>query len=127
MMMTVLIIDDDPLTRRALHFEIERAGHHAETAHDAYDGLKLIEFRNYDLIICDVMLPQISGFVFGALLKQFSNKSIPLLLMSSAREMQHIIAQQDFGVWGFLQKPVKRHTLCMWLNKIEEIKNTRRW
>jgi DNA-binding response OmpR family regulator len=121
-MLSILIIDDDPLTRRALYFEIERAGHSAEAACDAYDGLKLIEFRNYDLIICDIILPQISGLVFGTLLKQFSSKSIPLLLMSSAKEMQHIISQNDFGAIGFIQKPVKRHLLNNWLNLVEEMR-----
>ncbi|MGL5888948.1 MAG: response regulator [Bacteroidia bacterium] len=123
-MLNILIIDDDPLTRRALYFEVERAGHKAEAAGDAYDGLRLIEFRNYDLIICDIILPQISGLVFSTLLKQFSCKSIPILLMSSAKEMQHIVSQQDFGALGFVQKPVKRHLLNNWLNQIEEMRGS---
>lgn len=121
-MLTVLIIDDDPLTRRALFFEINRAGHQAETAADAYDGLKLAEYRNYDLIICDIILPQISGLIMANLLRQFSSRQIPLLLMSSTREFNSFIQQHDFGAIGFLHKPVRRPLLNSWLNRIEEMK-----
>ncbi|MCU0433186.1 MAG: response regulator [Bacteroidia bacterium] len=121
-MLNILIIDDDPLTRRALFFEISRAGHHVEAAADAYDGLKMTELGNYDLIICDIILPQISGLVLSALLQQFSNRKIPLLLMSSTKEFKSFIEQQDFGAMGFMHKPVKRPQLNMWLNRIEELK-----
>ncbi len=60
--MKVLIADDDPGMREILMIFMDRAGHDAVTAEDGLKALELLEKSNYDIVITDGFMPEMSGF-----------------------------------------------------------------
>lgn len=57
----VLVIDDDPEILELLGTVIAGEGHRADTAASGHDGLKMLETREYDLILCDIVMPGFDG------------------------------------------------------------------
>lgn len=63
-MADILVIDDDKDILRLLEFALKRAGHTVGTAFDGQQGLSHAEIREPDLIVCDVMMPKMTGYEF---------------------------------------------------------------
>ena len=59
--MNILIIEDDKLTLNSLRFSLESLGHITDLAENGEKAISLIVNGNFDLIICDIMMPGISG------------------------------------------------------------------
>jgi CheY-like chemotaxis protein len=60
--MRVLIVDDDPGMRDILTIFMDRAGHDAVTAEDGFKALDLLDKSNYDVVITDGFMPEMTGF-----------------------------------------------------------------
>jgi CheY-like chemotaxis protein len=63
-MANILVIDDDKDIQRLLEFTLERAGHTVDAAYDGMQGLRHAENTAPDLIVCDVMMPKMTGYEF---------------------------------------------------------------
>ncbi len=59
---TVLVVDDDPLTQRVLQHYLERAGYQMLSANNGRDAIKLARSESPQLIILDVMMPDMDGW-----------------------------------------------------------------
>ena len=57
----ILVIDDEPDMRIILKEHLSRQGHHVETACDGKDGLRLIATRCYDLVVTDIVMPNLAS------------------------------------------------------------------
>ena len=57
----ILVIDDDPLVLRTLTHLLERNGYSLETAKNGVEGIKKTENDRFDLIICDIRMPEVDG------------------------------------------------------------------
>jgi DNA-binding response OmpR family regulator len=103
---TILVIDDDPDIRADLRMILEDQGYRVITAPDGQSGLKLALTERLDLIICDMMMPKMSGFIVLERVKQNEQKSIPFIMLT-ANDSDH---QRDFaeflGVDAYLNKPI---------------------
>lgn len=60
--MKVLLIDDDPIVKEIIFSYLECYQHELHYAKNGYDGLNLLENERFDIVICDLILPDISGF-----------------------------------------------------------------
>jgi CheY-like chemotaxis protein len=58
---SILIIDDEPSMRRALQRLLERSGHDVATAANGKEGLAALEARSYEVILCDMRMPDLDG------------------------------------------------------------------
>ena len=58
---SVLVVDDNPSTRRTLELVLRREGHHAETAGNAFEGLERVKRNAYDLVFLDIRMPGMDG------------------------------------------------------------------
>jgi len=76
---TILVADDDPLTRRVLQHYLERAGFSLIRAQNGSDAVKRARCELPQLIICDVMMPDMDGWtVLRQLQETGETKAIPL-------------------------------------------------
>jgi CheY-like chemotaxis protein len=57
----ILVIDDEPAIRKSLRRVLERAGYSVRTAVDGVDGLKKLEMRVADIVITDIIMPNVHG------------------------------------------------------------------
>jgi CheY-like chemotaxis protein len=60
--MNILIIEDETLIAKSLKILIEKRGHHVQTVGSGIEAIKLIKNQDFERIICDLMLQDISGF-----------------------------------------------------------------
>ena len=67
---TILVIDDEPSIVRGLAQLLRRDGHRVETAANGQRALALLHERRYDVIVCDLQMPDLDGPTFYALLTQ---------------------------------------------------------
>ncbi len=100
----ILVIDDDEkitsLLRRSLSFE----GYTVVTANDGYDGLKQLLGNEPDLIILDVMMPQIDGWEVCRRIRA-GGSDVPILMLTAKDEVADRVKGLDLGADDYLIKP----------------------
>jgi len=117
--MNILIIDDDALILRTLALHLEAEGHTVTTAKDgseAHDRIENSRTRQ-DLIICDLMMPNISGLTFITMLRNFHNYSIPVIVISSLDRADLLAAQAGIKEIDFVPKPFEVSAVIEKVNK----------
>jgi len=126
--MKILIIDDDKLTLRSLYRVLETMGHEVFLAENSEEAIKMIENQqeglkeNYDLIICDIMMPGISGLSMITVLRSVHLCKIPLIMMSTLTNKQILESLFKLGANDFISKPIKTEELVAKLEKYSKIK-----
>lgn len=102
---TVLVVDDDPVLRSTLAYNLAREGFRVLSAADGEGGLELAraEADRLDLVVLDVMLPGISGFQTLRLLR--ANSDVPILMLSARGEEQDRIDGLELGADDYIVKP----------------------
>ena len=102
---TVLIVEDDPVLRGTLAYNLNREGFRVLTAADGEAGLEQVrrERERLDLVVLDVMLPGISGFQVLRALR--AESAIPILMLSARGEEQDRIDGLELGADDYVVKP----------------------
>jgi len=100
----IVVIDDDEkitsLLRRSLAFE----GYEVTTAQDGAEGLRLLNQRQADLVVLDVMMPRIDGWEVCRRLRE-AGIMTPVLLLTAKDEVQDRVKGLDLGADDYLVKP----------------------
>ena len=114
----VLVIDDIGVILDLVKSLLQMGGYDVVTATDAASALVQIEKTKPDLILLDIMMPNISGYDFIIQLRQRQNHyaAIPIMLLTVWKHTPEEIKQ--LGVAGYLRKPFHPKEL---LSKIEEL------
>jgi excisionase family DNA binding protein len=102
----VLVVDDDPQVREVVRVNLEIEGYAVAEAGDAEEGLKAVEADAPDLILLDVMMPQVDGWeMLRRVQERHGIGSIPVVMFSGQLEgaAQHEAAER--GAQGFVGKP----------------------
>jgi len=101
---TILVVDDDDSIRSLLNQELSEAGYVIEEASDGKIALERIRNNRPDLIILDVMMPEINGFDVAAILKNDPNTmDIPIIILSIVQDKARGFR---IGVDRYLTKPI---------------------
>ena len=88
-MFQILIVDDDKNIRRFLSLVLSSAGYKIFDVNSAKEALQTMEEQRIDLIILDIMLPDMDGYAFAELLRECNN-DIPILMLSAKQLPQDI-------------------------------------
>ncbi|GAP38530.1 response regulator [Piscinibacter sakaiensis] len=105
-MATILVIEDEASIRDNLERILRLEGHRAIQAADGASGLRLIAERRPDLVLCDIMMPGLTGFeVLAALQADPALRGIPLLFVSASAEPEKLEEALRLGARGYLTKP----------------------
>lgn len=114
----VLVIDDIGVILDLVEYMLQMEGYEVVTATDAACALAQIEKITPDLILLDLMMPQMNGYEFLAQLQQRQNHyaAIPILLLTVSELTVDEVKQ--LGVAGYLRKPFHQKEL---LSKIQEL------
>src|SRR6185369_336115 len=102
----VLVVDDDESTRALLEEVLVLGGFTVRTAADGADGLAILRDWRPDVVVLDVMMPDVDARVFRAV--QFDSRAVadvPVLLLSAARPDDLREIARDLGVAAWLPKP----------------------
>jgi adenylate cyclase len=104
---SVLVVDDDPVSRLMLTGSLERNGHHVTTAEDGPQGLDLVRSGSIDIILLDVLMPQMDGYGVLEQLKGDSElRHIPVIMVTSVDDIDSAVRCIEMGADDYLSKPI---------------------
>ncbi|HFQ82229.1 MAG TPA: sigma-54-dependent Fis family transcriptional regulator [Desulfobacterales bacterium] len=103
-MPNILIIDDELSMREFLKVLLEKEGYRADTAANAQDALAAVEGRDYDLIISDIKMPEISGIEFLEQIRS-AGLTIPVILITAYASPEDAVAAMKGGAYDYITKP----------------------
>ena len=99
----VLLIDDDPALLQLLSQYLEQAGYRASTAADGKAGLRALYDGRPDLLILDVMMPELDGWQVCSRVREMS--AVPIILLTAKREEVDKLKGFRLGVDDYVTKP----------------------
>jgi CheY-like chemotaxis protein len=111
----VLVIDDDTSVREYLHYQLTQLGHQVLTAASGKQGLLLAQQYSPDVIILDVMMPEMDGWTVLSTLKEDDELSHIPVIMISMLEQQNV--GFSLGAAEYLVKPINSKHLKQLLSK----------
>jgi DNA-binding response OmpR family regulator len=106
----VLVVDDEPETLDLVRLTLSTAGFEVEAAESGRDALQLISERNYDLVLLDIMMPELSGY---DVLRSLQGRAglPPIIILTARNQPEDRIIGEKLGATDFLVKPVARGDL----------------
>jgi len=102
--MKILIVEDEAKTSEYLQQGLTEAGFVADLARNGIDGHHLVMTEAYDLVILDVMLPDIDGWRIIQALRE-AGKKVPVLFLTARDSVQDRVKGLDLGADDYLVKP----------------------
>lgn len=102
-MKKILIVEDDPKIRRILQLELEYEGYEVFLAKDGKEGINKFKQLRYDLVLLDLMLPEIAGEEVCKILREGSD--IPIIVLTAKDEIKNKVELLDMGADDYITKP----------------------
>ena len=102
----IVLIDSSPVVAKILQPSLEKEGYEVSICLDGIDGLKLAYSCRPDLVICDLMMPRMDGYMFMHALKTHpSTNNIPVVLLSSKSSTEEDHRARKAGFCDIILKP----------------------
>jgi two-component system, OmpR family, alkaline phosphatase synthesis response regulator PhoP len=115
----VLIVEDEPEIAELIEFHAERAGMRARTIHSGRLALELMRREKPDLIVLDLMLPDLDGLEVCRRLKQNDDtRSIPIVMVTAKGEEADIVTGIELGADDYVTKPFSPRVLMARLRNV---------
>lgn len=109
-MPTILVVEDDAKIARLLELELMHAGYEVEVAHDGRAGLDRALTGGIDLMLLDVMLPQMSGLEVVRRVKE-EQPLLPVLMVTARGDRYDKVSGLDLGADDYITKPFEMEEL----------------
>ena len=108
-MVKILIVDDEIMIREVVKEYADSKGYLCDGASDGMEALKMIEDGDYDIVLLDIMMPNLDGFT--ALRKIKALKDIPVIMLSARQEESDKLFSFENGVDDYVTKPFSPNEL----------------
>ena len=113
----ILIVDDNVINRMVLARALAEQGHTTDTAPDGHQALQKLREQNFDLVLLDVIMPELDGYETLGQIKQADDlRHIPVIMVSAVDEMDSVIRCIALGATDYLPKPFNASLLQARLN-----------
>jgi two-component system response regulator VicR len=120
---TILVVDDHPEVVDILSYLLKRNGLNVLAAYSGNECLEIVREKPVDVVILDVMMPQMDGLTVCAELKQLF-PSLPIILLTARDDMQTRAKGMLLGVSEFIVKPINNRDL---LARVQTQIHIRQW
>lgn len=101
--MKILVVDDEELLVKGIRFNLQNDGYDVITGSDGIEALQLAQTQQPDLIILDVMMPNMDGLQACAKIREFSD--VPIIMLTAKTEDMDKLMGFDQGADDYLTKP----------------------
>mmetsp|Transcript_33317 Transcript_33317/g.84420 ORF Transcript_33317/g.84420 Transcript_33317/m.84420 type:complete len:970 (-) Transcript_33317:1490-4399(-) len=116
----ILLVDDDPITLRAVEQLLKKHGYKVSTALNGREALKLLEATKtspnaapIDLVLTDVLMPEVSGFeLIHEVVHGTAFSDLPVVVMSSQDSQESVLQAFEAGAADYLIKPIRRNEVA---------------
>jgi CheY-like chemotaxis protein len=113
----LLIEDNDPIRENTMEW-LELSGYQIMMASGGRDALKMMNIQKPDLILCDIMMPQMDGYEFLKIIKQeYQLASIPFIFLTAYSEKKDIEKGLQMGATDYIVKPFEPDQLVLTIRK----------
>jgi two-component system, OmpR family, alkaline phosphatase synthesis response regulator PhoP len=114
---SILLVEDEENLQDALRLNFEMEGYDVTSAYDGAEALKAIHSEYFDLIVLDVMLPEIDGITVCENIRLF-NSEIPILILSAKNSSTDRVMGLQKGADDYLTKPFDLTELLLRVKKL---------
>ena len=122
----VLIVDDNEVNRDLLAKRLQRQGYRVTVASNGFEALELIASMSLDLVLLDIMMPQMNGYqVLETLKADPALRHIPVVMISAVNDIDSIVRCIELGAEDYLSKPFNPVLLKARINACLEKKRLR--
>ena len=101
--MKILVVDDEKTLVKGMKFNLENEGYQVECAYDGAAAVELARNEKFDLLILDVMMPEMDGITATAKIREISN--IPIILLTAKSETEDMVLGLNVGADDYITKP----------------------
>ena len=101
--MRVLVVDDEKLLVKGIKFNLENDGYQVDAAFDGAQALAMFRTQKYDIIILDLMLPEIGGLEVCRKIRETSN--VPVIMLTAKSEGVDKLIGFEYGTDDYVSKP----------------------
>jgi DNA-binding response OmpR family regulator len=108
-MVTILLVDDETRMLNLLGLYLEPHGYKCIKSESGRDALDLLEDEKIDLVILDVMMPEMDGWTTCKKIREFSN--VPIIMLTARSETVDVIKGLKFGADDYVTKPFNEDEL----------------
>lgn len=115
----ILIIDDSAVFRKVLNIHLKTAGFEISEASDGIEALKKVAAEDFNLIVCDVNMPNMDGLTFVSKIRDDEkNKYIPIIMLTTESQEDKKRKGLETGAKAWLVKPFAPEQLLKAINKL---------
>jgi DNA-binding response OmpR family regulator len=102
----ILVVDDDPVNRLTLTYQLEAEGHTVSAASDGREALALLRSSPIDVVLLDLVMPVLDGFgVLAELRGDPTLRDVPVIMISASDEIESVVQGIEMGAVDYLPKP----------------------
>ncbi|QTA90571.1 SpoIIE family protein phosphatase [Desulfonema magnum] len=102
----LLVVDDNDMNRDLLSRHLKRQGHSVTVAENGREALSMIQAHTYDVVLLDIMMPEMDGYqVLQHLKSSEAWRDIPVIMISALNEMNSVVRCIEMGAEDYLPKP----------------------
>ena len=104
-MKKILLIDDDIVFLKTVQVALVSKGYEVMQAHDGEEGFEMIKKDTPNLVLLDVMMPNLGGMDFLRMIKQDpALKNIPVIIVSNLGNAERVSEAMELGAFGYINK-----------------------
>ncbi len=102
----LLVVDDNEINRDLISQRLGRQGYSVTVAESGYQALKMIRSRTFDLVLLDIMMPEMNGYqVLEQMKHDGKMQNIPVIMISALDEIASVVRCLEMGAADYLSKP----------------------
>ena len=101
--MKILVVDDEALLVKGIRFNLQNEGYEVITGSNGLEAVKLVQEQHPDLVVLDVMMPEMDGLTACSNIRAFSN--VPIILLTAKTDDMDKLMGFDSGADDYLTKP----------------------
>lgn len=113
---TILVVEDEYDIRELLKEFLTEAGYDVVTAEDGLEALEKFKSFNYNLIILDIMIPKIDGYVLCEIIRKESN--VPIIMLTALDSEENQLKGFDLNIDDYITKPF---SMKVFLKRVEAV------
>lgn len=101
----ILVVDDSGINREILAAQVQGEGYQVATAKDGKQAIQMIQTGTFDLILLDIIMPEIDGYQVLQWIRHSPWKHIPTIMISALEQMDSVVRCIEMGAEDYLTKP----------------------
>ena len=111
-MFSILVCEDDFAIKTMISTKLKQENYSVYTVQNGREALKLMEKQQIDLVVSDIMMPEMDGYEFVQTLRE-TKHTLPILMITAKSQLESLEAAFKLGVDDYMVKPLRLEELVL--------------